>query len=78
MHSPSVQPNLQSANPAGLAGLPVGEELSSPEKQQLAELAEQVLKDPILCEQVTQRVYELLLDDLRIQKERSRNYGRRI
>jgi hypothetical protein len=38
----------------------------------------QVLLDPLLLQQLSDRVYELLQEDLRKQSERSRGYGRRI
>jgi hypothetical protein len=33
------------------------------------------LRDPAMLQAISERVYELLLEDLRIQKERNRNYG---
>jgi hypothetical protein len=35
------------------------------------------LRDPTILQALSNRVYELLLEDLRIQKERNRNYGGR-
>lgn len=39
-------------------------------------LVEQVLRDPLLLQKLRDRVYELLLEDLRIQSERT-TYDRR-
>jgi hypothetical protein len=44
----------------------------------LLQLATKILEDPLLQRKLSDRVYELLLEDLRIQKERSRNYGSRL
>lgn len=41
----------------------------------LSSLSAQVLKDPLLMSQLTDRVYELLRDDLRQQRERMGCYG---
>jgi hypothetical protein len=38
----------------------------------------QILHDPLLLQQVGDRVYELLQEDLRKQSERSRGYGRGV
>jgi hypothetical protein len=35
----------------------------------------EILRDPAVLQALSDRVYELLLEDLRIQKERNRNYG---
>jgi hypothetical protein len=40
-----------------------------------AALASQVLRDPLLMRRLSDRVYELLLNDLRYQRERSGNFG---
>jgi|GEM_PF-1621244 hypothetical protein len=44
----------------------------------IAKLAKQILKNPLQLQQLGDRVYELLQQDLRIQQERSRGYGRRF
>jgi hypothetical protein len=36
----------------------------------------EILRDPLILQALSERVYELLLEDLRIQRERTRNYGR--
>jgi ribosomal 50S subunit-associated protein YjgA (DUF615 family) len=35
----------------------------------------EILRDPGMLQALSERVYALLLEDLRIQKERNRNYG---
>jgi hypothetical protein len=47
-------------------------------QQEIAQLAQQILQDPLRTMQLCDRVYELLQEDLRIQQERSRGYGRRF
>ena len=44
----------------------------------LCQLAEEIGKDPLKMRLLTERVYQLLLDDLRLQRERSGNYSRLI
>jgi hypothetical protein len=38
----------------------------------------QILEDAVLLEQVSDRVYELLRQDLKQQRERKQGYGRRF
>ncbi|MEC4806897.1 MAG: hypothetical protein SAJ12_11090 [Jaaginema sp. PMC 1079.18] len=45
---------------------------------QLLKLAAIVLENPLLQRQLCDRVYELMQEDLRRQKERCQNYGRRF
>lgn len=42
---------------------------------QVKSLAAKVLHDPLLQMDLCDRVYELMLEDLRLQRERARNYG---
>ncbi len=42
--------------------------------QDLGELADQIKRDPLLMRQLAERVYQLMVEDLRQQKERSQNY----
>jgi hypothetical protein len=42
----------------------------------IAELAAQILRDPVQARRLSDRVYELMQQDLRIQQERSRGGGR--
>jgi ABC-type glutathione transport system ATPase component len=44
----------------------------------MAQLAQQILQNPLQAMQLSDRVYELLQEDLRIQQERGRGYGRRF
>jgi hypothetical protein len=44
----------------------------------IAELAAQILRDPLQARRLCDRVYGLLQQDLRIQRERSRGYGGRF
>ena len=45
--------------------------------QALAQLAKAILQDPVLLEQLCDRIYDLMQTDLRQQQERHRGYGRR-
>jgi len=40
----------------------------------LCKVAEEIMSDPLKMRLLGDRVYQLLLEDLRLQKERSRNY----
>ncbi|WP_096595066.1 hypothetical protein [Calothrix sp. NIES-2098] len=42
---------------------------------QVAKAADKYLKDSLLLHKLTERVYEILLEDLRCQKERFNNYS---
>jgi len=44
----------------------------------IAKLTQHILQDPLQLQQLGDRVYELLQQDLRIQQERSRGYGKRF
>ncbi|MDX2228490.1 MAG: hypothetical protein NW220_02550 [Leptolyngbyaceae cyanobacterium bins.349] len=44
----------------------------------LAQLAAQVLQDPLKVQQLSDRVFELLQHDLTLQQERIYGYGRRL
>ncbi len=43
----------------------------------VGKIAKQVLHDPIMMQWLSDRVYALMLEDLRNQKERIHNYGKR-
>ncbi|MEO1094795.1 MAG: hypothetical protein AAFX01_07835 [Cyanobacteria bacterium J06638_28] len=43
----------------------------------LAGMAQQILEDPIALQQLSDRVFELLAQDIRRQRERSHTYGSR-
>ncbi|AFY32732.1 hypothetical protein [Calothrix sp. PCC 7507] len=42
----------------------------------LSELAGQILRDPLLRWQISQRVYQLMQEDMRSQRETAKNYTR--
>jgi hypothetical protein len=48
---------------------------SRDELVQTISFADKILSDPLLLRQLCDRVYELMLEDLRQQRERYRNYG---
>ena len=60
------------ATPARFLDLPHAEELAM-----LSQLAAQLLQDPLAVKQLSDRVVELLQNDLRLQRERNHGYGRR-
>ncbi|BAZ50308.1 hypothetical protein NIES4103_29240 [Nostoc sp. NIES-4103] len=44
------------------------------ENSVIIQLANQILQERLLVEKLSHKVYELMLQDLRIQRDRSRNY----
>ncbi len=66
MDSEQIQPSLAPigdfAGTAGYAVMPV--------------IAEKYLSDPLVLSKLTERVYQLFLEDMRCQGERVRNYGK--
>ncbi len=66
MHSKKIQPSLAPigdiAGTAGYAAMPTD--------------AVKYLNDPLILNLLTDRVYELFLEDMRCQQERIRNYGK--
>jgi hypothetical protein len=60
------------AAPGRFLDLPPNTDLAT-----LSQLAEQLLQDPLALQQLSDRVLELLHQDLERQQERSRGYGRR-
>lgn len=62
--------------PAGYAALGFDTSDDNSDSTTLAELAAKVLEEPLLMQQLSDRVYELMQEDLRQQQERRRNYGR--
>ncbi|HIK14515.1 MAG TPA: hypothetical protein IGS53_04375 [Leptolyngbyaceae cyanobacterium M33_DOE_097] len=77
--SPGTLPPL--AAPGGVMGSSAAVSVQVRDPRQVADLealADQVLRDPVLLRQVCDRVYQLLLEDLRQQHERSRSYGGRL
>lgn len=45
--------------------------------EQINKIAEQILNDPILLQQLSDRVYQLMSEELQNQRDRS-GYGRRF
>jgi hypothetical protein len=48
------------------------------DQTRLSQVAAKVLQDPLLMMKLCDRVYQLMGEDLRYQRERSRNYGGQI
>lgn len=64
-------------HPIGAAGYAASAEILVDRKrlQQANITATSVLRDPLMLQRLTDRVYDLLLEDLRQQRERTHNYG---
>lgn len=77
--APFLPPSSGLTSPSGFAAPPLIQS-NSPAQEQAALLqtASKVLNDPLLLRQLSDRVYELMLEDLRYQRERSINYGSRF
>ncbi|MBM0744557.1 hypothetical protein JOY44_23605 [Phormidium sp. CLA17] len=52
-------------------------EIDSAELEMLSQLAAQLLNDPLAVQRLSDRVVELMQQDLKLQQERDRGYGRR-
>lgn len=48
---------------------------ATPEACKAAKEVDKFLNDSLLLSKLTERVYELLLEDMRLQRERVNNYG---
>lgn len=48
--------------------------MNKSDNQEIPKLVEKVMLDPILLRKLSNRVYELMLEDLRNQRDRSCNY----
>jgi hypothetical protein len=73
---PSFKPIGDTTVPAGYAAPALVQ--NDGKKEELAKIskaAAEVLRDPLRLRLLSDRVYELMLEDLRRQQERSRNYG---
>ncbi len=68
---PAVRPGA-SATPAQFREPAHGTDMAT-----LAQMAAQLLEDPMAVRQLGDRVFELLQQDLRLQRERSHGYGQR-
>lgn len=63
--------------PAGYVAPARFSESSEADLAMLSQLAAQLLQDPLAVRRLSDRVVELLQQDLKLQQERSRGYGRR-
>lgn len=76
LSQPSILP--AAVRPAGYAVPAQFLELAHPEDRDiLLQLAAQLLSDPLSVQRLSDRVVELLQQDLRLQHERNFGYGRR-
>lgn len=62
--------------PAGYAAPGFAGSNSQQDRAAMSKLAEKVLKDPLLLQQLSEQVYKLMQMDLEQQRERSGNYRR--
>ncbi|GAA6616027.1 hypothetical protein [Scytonema sp. NUACC26] len=67
---PSLAPTEDFGGTAGYAATPVTDEATK-----VVSAASFDLSDSLLMDKLCDRVYELLLEDMRSQRERVRNYG---
>ncbi|ACK70070.1 hypothetical protein PCC7424_1631 [Gloeothece citriformis PCC 7424] len=63
------------ATPAGYVAPAVFQSKDKEYMTRLKSLAAKALSDPLLQRDLCDRVYELMLEDLRLQKENIRHYG---
>jgi hypothetical protein len=79
--NPSGEPISELAGPAGYtAPAQILSNRAHDIKENFAELSKlsaEILGNPLQKMMLADKVYQLMLEDLRHQKERSRNYGRR-
>ncbi len=76
---PILKPSTDFTRPAGFAAPPfIQLERQQVEQATLLTTASKVIQDPLLMRRLSDRVYELMLEDLRYQQERRRNYGSRL
>ncbi len=76
---PFSKPNSDLTSPAGFAAPPfVHLERQQVDQAALLPTASRAIQDPLLLRKLCDRVYELMLEDLRYQQERSRNYRSRL
>ena len=73
MDSTEKQHFTPSSDIGGTAGY-AGSAIASHNKG-VNKAAEKYLTDSLLLNQLTERVYELLVEDMRLQRERVNNYG---
>jgi hypothetical protein len=73
----SLLPLRASPSPTGYAA-PASIQGSQAEDQvALSQLAAKILQDPLAMRKLSDRVFELLREELQIERERNRGYGRR-
>ena len=73
---PSFKPIGDTPVPAGYAAPAlVQRDGKTEDMAKISKAASEVLHDPLLMRLLSDRVYELMLEDLRRQQERSKNYG---
>lgn len=73
---PFFKPSGDTTSTAGYAAGIFGTSNDGDERQTaIAKAAAKVMQDPLLMRLLSERVYQLLLEDLQNQRERSRNYG---
>lgn len=75
---PSVAPIGDIAGPAGYTAMSTASFANATRADITKAVAEvgKCLNNPLVLSKLTDRVYELLLEDLRNQRERVRNYGK--
>ncbi len=74
-----LKPSTDLTSPSGFAAPPfIESDSQKSDRRALLKTASRVLQDPLLLNRLGDRVYELMLEDLRYQRERSRNYGSRF
>jgi hypothetical protein len=74
-----LSPSTEFASPMG-AGAPASVQMSAHSQADLLamnNLAQELLHDPLAMRLLCDRVYDLMAQDLQIQQDRDRGYGRR-
>jgi len=72
---PFLEPITDISAPAGYAERMYGTRNRQQNREELSQLAGEILEDIPMLMRLSDRVYELMAQDLRNQKERNRNYG---
>ena len=76
---PGLKPSSDLTSPAGFAApAAIQSQGQQVDRATLLNTASTVIQDPLLLRKLSDRVYELMLEDLRYQHERSRNYRSRL
>ncbi len=74
-----LKPSSNLTSPAGFAAPPfIHNGNQQVDRAALLKTATRVMQDPLLLRKLSDRVYELMVEDLRYQRERSINYGSRL